>query len=138
MRRLIRKPKLCRHKLAICPECIIVTDAGKRMSDVVNGLLTFNKPWEIRYKWMAFALSDGHSDNVLYDTRQDAIDHQLDERFFAYVCFMSLLGGATPKDCEIYLEVHRQAYDSGMRLHEPDAPQMIMSTKEYDGHRFHG
>jgi hypothetical protein len=126
------KTKLCKHKLAICHECIYITDAGKRMADIINGLLAFHNAFEIRNKWMAFNLATGESDGTLYDSRLDAITHQLDERFYCYFAFKSCTGGVKALDCQIYLEVQRQAYDSGMRLYEPEAPQLILPTDWYD------
>ena len=129
---LSKKKKLCKHGHAICPECIYVTDAAKRMGDTINGILTFANPFEIRNKWMAFALSDGRSDGVLYDTRAECIAHQLDERFYTYICMKNLMMGAKALDCQIFLEFSRQAYDQGMRLHEPNAPQIFVQNAQYD------
>lgn len=123
---------LCRHGAAICPQCIKIDDAAKRMSDIINGLVTFTPAWELRSKWIAIRLADGGYDGNLYDSRDAAIDHQLDERFCAYVLMQSMLQGAKPLDCAIFLEYHRQAYDAGMRLHEPEAPQLILPTGTYD------
>lgn len=124
--------EVCRHGAKICPDCIEISDAAKRMSDIINALVTFTPVWDLRSKWIAIRLSDGGYDGVLYDTREDAISHQIDERFCAYVFMQSMIQGAKPLDCAIYLEFHRQAYDAGMRLHEPEAPQLIMPTKTYD------
>ena len=126
------KPKRCRHGQAICPQCIQTSDASKRMADIIKGLVTFTPIWELRTKWLAIRLQDGSYDGTLYDTRENAIRHQLDERFCAYVCMGTMLSGAKPLDCAIYLEFHRQAYDAGMRLHEPEAPQLILPTSVYD------
>ena len=124
--------KLCRHGQAICPQCIQIDDAAKRMAGIINSLVVFVPLWELKTKWIAIKLQDGSYDGTLYDTREDAIRHQLDERFCAYVCMGGMLSGAKVLDCAIYLEVHRQAYDSGMRLHEPEAPQIIMPVSVYD------
>jgi hypothetical protein len=133
---LRKKTPVCeKHGHQICPVCDPVTDAAKRMCDLINLHLLANSPVEIRFKWMAFRLSDGGSDNVLYDTREDAIRHQLDERYCCYFTFMDCLGGATPLDCQIFLNMHRTAYDGGMRLHEPEAPQLINSVHGYDVQR---
>lgn len=110
----------------------MVDDAAKRMAGIINGYITFIQPWELRTKWIAIRLADGGSDGVLYDSRLDAISHQLDERFCAYVCMQTLISGASPLDCAIYLAVHRHAYDAGGRFHEPEAPQLIMPVLEYD------
>lgn len=123
---------LCRHGAAICPTCIGISDAAKRMADIINGLVTFVPLWELKTRWIAIRLQDGGYDGILYDTREDAIKHQLDERFCAYVCMGMMISGAKPLDCAIYLEYHRQAYDAGMRLHEPEAPQLILPTSVYD------
>lgn len=116
----------------ICDKCIIITDAAKMMADIINGLVTFNKPWEIRNCWVAIRLADGGYDNTIYATREEAIKHQADERFCAYAYLGNMLSGAKPLDCQIFLDYHRQAYDAGMRLHEPEAPQLIVSTNMYD------
>ena len=122
----------CRHGQTICPQCIQISDAAKRMSGIINGLVTFTPAWDLRTKWLAIRLHDGGYDGVLYDSRDDAIRHQHDERFCAYVCMGTMISGAKPLDCVIYLEFHRQAYDANMRLHEPEAPQIIIPTAVYD------
>jgi hypothetical protein len=129
---MTNKPPKCRHGHVVCPDCIIVTDAAKRMCDIINGILTFTPVWELRNKWIAIKLADGSYDGVVYDNRTDAITHQLDERFCAYVCLTTVMSGAKPLDCAIFLEQQRQAYDAGMRLHEPDAPQLLLPASAYD------
>jgi hypothetical protein len=125
-------PGMCRHGLKVCPDCIVVDDAAKRMAGIINGYVTFIPIWELKSKWIAIRLADGGSDGVLYDSRGDAVRHQSDERFCAFVCMASLVQGAKPMDCAIYLAFHRHAYDSGMRLHEPEAPQLIVPASLYD------
>lgn len=126
------KPAVCRHGHRICTQCIAVSDAAKRMSDIINGLITFNDPWAIRTTWLAIRLADGGYDGNVYATREEAINHQSDERLCAYVCMATMISGAKALDCAIFLEFHRQAYDAGMRLHEPEAPQLIVPTSMYD------
>lgn len=126
-----RAPK-CRHGQTICPQCIEISDAAKRMADVINGLVTFNQWDALRNSWVAIRLADGDFDGNLYATREEAIKYQADERHCAYAWMGNFLQGAKPLDCAIYLEFHRQAYDAGMRLHEPDAPQLIVPTMAYD------
>lgn len=123
---------LCRHGAAICPSCIQITDAAKRMSGIINGLVTFTPLDDLRRKWIAIRLQDGGYDGTLYDSREDAIRHQLDERFCAYTLMGNMIDGARPLDCAIFLEFHRQAYNERMRLHEPNAPQLIIPTSIYD------
>jgi hypothetical protein len=126
------KQVTCRHGQTICPACIQISDAAKRMAGHINGIVTFHKPWDIRNTWIAIRLADGDWDGNLYATREEAIKHQIDERFCAYAWMGNMLTGAKPLDCAIFLEFQRQAYDAGMRLHEPDAPQLITSTAAYD------
>jgi hypothetical protein len=44
----------------------------------------------------------------------------------------NMLQGSKPLDAAIFLEMHRQAYDAGMKLHEAEAPQLILGTASYD------
>jgi hypothetical protein len=126
-------PPPCKHGLRICEKCIIIDDAAKRMSNVINSLMAFNKPWEIRNCWIAIRLADGGFDNNIYATREEAINHQIDERFCAYAWLGNFISSAAkPLDCAIFLKYHRDAYDAGMRLHEPKAPQLILPTSAYD------
>lgn len=102
------------------------------MSDIVNGLVTFNDWDTLRHTWIAVRLSDGGFDGNLYATREEAINHQLHETTCAYQWMGNMIQGAKPLDCAIFLEFHRQAYDAGMRLHEPEAPQLVVPTSVYD------
>lgn len=122
----------CKHGYVVCSRCVVITDAAKRMSDRLN-LMLIAQPWEIlKTSWMAFKLADGDSDGVLYDTREDAIKHQLHENLCAYFFMRTALGGVTARDCQLFLDVHRQVYDAGGRLTEPRTPQVIMSTYGHD------
>lgn len=90
------------------------------MSDAIN-MYRMNMPWEwLKDKWMAFSLQDGTSDGVLYDSKQDAVRHQLHEFQCCYIAFVNLMGGAKPVECMTFLNFTRDAYDSGMRLVDPD------------------
>jgi hypothetical protein len=102
------------------------------MADRVN-LMLIAQPWEIlNTSWMAFKLEDGDSDGVLYDTRQDAIKHQLDEKLCAYFFMRTALGGVPVRDCQLFLDIHRHTYDNGRYMAEPSSPQLIMSTWGHD------
>jgi len=111
-------------------------DRGRRASDVLNLVRIFHDWTEIKTKWMAFSLADGHSDGTIYDTRLDAINHQLHETQCAYVCFVNLMGGADPRDMAIYLKFQADAYRAGMRLIDPDTqnggPELLMRTSDTD------
>lgn len=95
-------------------------DAGRRASDIINGIITAH-PWDdIKDKFIAIRLEDGSSDGNIYDTKADAVRHQTHEQQCAYVGFRNLVGGATPKEMAIYLKFNRDAYLAGMRLIDPD------------------
>jgi len=117
------------------------SDAAKRASDIINGYRAF-VPWdELIHKVVAIRLSDGGSDGVLYDSKRDAVRHQLDEFLCAYVHLRNLVGGASPREMEIFLKWNRDAYDAGFRLPDPDdvkgGPELIMQTLDYDKRRMH-
>jgi len=119
----------------VCSLCTIVTDAAKRMSDTINSTIAFKKWDELAHGWMAFRLADGSSDGVVYDCRADAVRHQLHETLCAYWCFRQGMGGANPRDCQIFLDVHRHAYDNGARMADSDIqrqPSLILSTRSHD------
>jgi hypothetical protein len=128
------KPGTCRHGLVVCSRCVIVTDAARRMSDQINARLVFTPHWEIHNCYMAFKLADGDTDGVLYESKQDAIRHCPDERWYAFFCFRSAMGGVNPKDCQIFLDVHRHAYSvPGGHLSDPDGrPDLIISDYGYN------
>lgn len=89
------------------------------MHDGVNLAIVFND-WETcRNGWMAFALADGNTDHIIYPSKQAAIDHQSDEFRYAYLYLGKIIGGMPLRDCQLWLDIHRHAYDAGMRLVNP-------------------
>jgi len=82
---------------------------------------------------MAFALAEGATDHVIYPSKAEAIAHQSNEFLFMYVCLRGCAAGMSEKDAQLYLEVHRDAYDNGMRLAEPEAPSLIMPIAKGTG-----
>lgn len=128
------KPNLCRHGVLPqgCRECCQIEDSGRRMAELIN-LKVICHPWDtIVNSWMAFRLDTGDSDNVLYDTRADAIRHQADERWCCYFFMKAAMGGVKAFDCQLYINLHRQVYEAGGRLADPEAPDLILSTRAYD------
>jgi len=122
----------CKHGFVICSKCVVITDAGKRMSDRIN-LMTITHPWDaLKNGWMAFRLADGDSDGTLYDSRADAVSHQLHEKLCAYFFMRNALGGVNARDCQLYLNLHRHVYDNGGDMAEPAAPSLILSTRSHD------
>lgn len=116
----------CKHGRRICSQCVVISDAAKRISDRINLHLTFTPFDQLANGWMAFALADGDTDGTVYPSKSDAIRHQRNEFLYMYIAFRNLLGGASPKDCQLLLDFHRHAYDNNMRMAEPEAPQLIM------------
>lgn len=92
------------------PLGFVPSDAAKRMSDILT-LHWHADPKGNRGRWAAIRLSDGGSDNVLYDNVADAAWHQLHYRQCAYVRIYT--GGTGPKECEVILAYHRKVYDLG-------------------------
>lgn len=93
------------------------SDAAKRVSDTYR-LHRLADYFATIGKWIAVALSDGTSDDTLYDSKSDAVLHQHhNELRYAYV----QIGphDMTPCDAETYLKVHRRLYDKGIRLADP-------------------
>lgn len=124
------------HNLMVCSKCVIISDAAHRANDAVNEKLAHNG-WDIRNCWMAFRLADGTGDGTLYDTKRDAIRHcGNNEKYYFFYCFRNAPGGSNPRDMQIWINMHRHAYDNGGHLTDPDAPDgggdRIMSTQHYD------
>lgn len=106
-------------------------EAGKRMADHVNGLLTFHKPWEIRDKWIAVTLENGSCDSTIYDTMRDAKLHSDPDRCM-YFTFKSSLGGIHAREAALVLMFHRSARASGMRQRDPDdSSQPFLSNRAH-------
>lgn len=93
------------------------SDAAKRCSDVVTLHLLADRDHAIN-SWCAIRLSDGGSDDVLYDSKAAAVRHQLHEFQCAYVKIPA--DGMGPREAEIFLRFNRQLYDAGMRIADPD------------------
>jgi hypothetical protein len=98
------------------PESLALADAGKRASECVHlHVLGGNVG-----KWVAIRMGDGGSDGIPYDSRKDAIAHQLHEQ---YCCYMQVTpDGITPVDAVRFILVNRAIYNAGYRLADPDMP----------------
>jgi hypothetical protein len=125
-------PTKCKHNNVICEECVKVSDAAKRFSDGINAMLTFNKPWEIRYSWVAIKLQDGSVDSAIYDTRGEAIKHQSDERLYCYFPIGNFLNGLKAADAQLLLDIQRHAYDQGFRITDEKTPDLITPVEQVD------
>lgn len=90
------------------------SDAANRCSDVVRLAIVGGDVG----RWVAIRLADGGSDGQTYETRRDAIRHQLHEKQCAYV--MVPPDDMSPKSAETFLNFTRQCYDAGMPIADPD------------------
>lgn len=88
-------------------------DFAKRAYDIMN-MHVIGKGDSSWGKWVAFRLSDGGSDNVLYDSRQAAIDHQLHPSQCCYLVIPPT--GFTLKELREFLILSRKLYDKGARI----------------------
>lgn len=88
-------------------------DFAKRAFDIMN-LHVIGKGDQCWGKWVAFRLSDGGSDNVLYDTREQAISHQLTPKQSCYLVIPPT--GFTYVELKRFLELSRDLYDKGARI----------------------
>ena len=111
------------------------SDAAKRASDAIN-LHLATVDWDTaRMGWVAIRMSDGGTDGNLYFSKQSAIKHQMHEQQCCYIALRNLIAGATPRDMEIFLRWNREAYNAGLRIGDPDAPDMLMPTSIADRYR---
>lgn len=62
-------------------------------------------------KWVAVKLADGKSDGALYDTREDAKRHQLNEKHCAYIFIPP--DGMTARQAEKFLGYVEKLYAAG-------------------------
>lgn len=109
-------------------ELYALKEAGKRMADALNLALVAGGI-AVTGRWMAFSLADGRSDNVLYDTRDDAIRHQFHETLAHYEQMRPRSWSAD--ECAMTLQYARAAYGAGWRP-EREAPAPIMPVRNED------
>lgn len=122
------------HGNVVCSFCTVATDAARRMSDLINNMLVFRSWDDLVNGCMAFRLDDGSSRGTLFASKADALRFT-DEKYHCYFFFRQGMGGVTPLDCQLFLDVHRHIYDAGGRLNDPDLrrnPDIIISTRGYD------
>lgn len=116
------------------------SDAANRCSDIVRLAIVAGHAGQ----WIAIRLSDGDSDHCFYDTRRDAIKHQLHEKQCAYIRVPP--DDISPRGAEAFLNFTRQCYDAGMPIADPDGeihtPQLTYDSLVQGGiirdrnHRF--
>lgn len=98
-----------------------VTDRGRRLAEHVAAARAIGG----QGRWIAARLSDGATDGTVYDSKADAVRHQLDETQCAYIVVPP-----TPMPdahATAYLEMHEKMYAAGYRLQDPDTQPMMTS-----------
>jgi hypothetical protein len=114
------QPK-CPHGRELCAQCVVITDAGKRAYDIIKGYVAFIPHDQRVRSWVALRLEDGGSDGELYESKRDAVRHQVNEFLCAYFSYRNSPSGfASTLDAQLYLNWNRALYDRGMRLPDPD------------------
>jgi hypothetical protein len=105
----------------LAPKC---GDAARRMADEI----TLHSIAGSAGKWAAIRLADGGSDHVAYDTRSDAVRHQLSPEHCTFVLVPP--GGMRIREADAVLSFWRQAYDAGFRAVDPrdDIPVMPLDA----------
>jgi hypothetical protein len=115
----------CRHERPVCSQCIVIGDDAKRFSDGVNLVCQFTPFTQRARAWPAVKLADGAVDLNVYPSKSVAISHQTNEFLCAYLSLRNCMGGLSPKDAAIWLQLHRYIYDQGGRLADPDERSII-------------
>ena len=110
------------------PDVVAASEAGRRCSDTVRLHIAGGNAG----RWVAIRLSDGGSDGIVYDTRADAIRHQLHETLCAYVQIPR--DDMPPGEATRFLGINRMLYDAGLRIVDPDEParELIMPERVED------
>lgn len=96
------------------------SDASKRLYDTYT-LHRLADPIGNIGKWFAVAIADGRSDNVLYDSRNDAIRHQHHNEF-NYVYVQIVPSQMSVCDAEIFIAGVRKTYDARKAMIDRDHP----------------
>jgi len=105
-----------------------LSDAGRRCSDAVRMHIAAGGVG----RYIAVKLTDGSNDGNLYDTRADAIRHQLHETQCMYVKIPA--DDMPPEHATRLLVLSRKVYDAGAHFTDPDGPEMFvpLSTDSVD------
>jgi hypothetical protein len=94
------------------------SDAAKRIFDTYT-LHRVADPMGSLGQWFAFRLSDGTTDNVLYDGKSSAAHYQKhDEKYYGYI--QVTMARMTICSAEAYLMLLRRMSDAGIRQVDPD------------------
>jgi len=97
------------------------TDAAKRISDTVTLHWIAGGYDNVVGKWMAFRLSDGTSDNLLYPDKLSCMRHQKGVyQHYMYLCLQP--GGMGICEAEVMVKLHRNARERDIATPDINAP----------------
>jgi hypothetical protein len=97
------------------------SDAARRICDTYT-LHRLADPIGNIGRWFAVAIADGTTDNVLYDSKADAIRHMHhNEYFYAFVQIVP--SQMSVCDAELFLSGVRKTYDARKALMDRDHPK---------------
>jgi hypothetical protein len=103
-----------------------ISDEGRRLSDAVTLAVSLGGVG----RWVAARLSDGGTDGNIYDTRADAVRHQLHEDQCCYVMIPPT--GMPPAEATQYIVFNRGRVAAGLKMVDPEqqaAPPLIMPNR---------
>lgn len=104
-----------------------LSDAGIRMSDTVNNVRMSSDWNDVKDGWMAFALEDGTSDGVVYDTRDDAIRfHRNRAKKYFFLTLRQCIHGLSQREATMILAMTRVQSERGRYHPETDRHDPIM------------
>jgi hypothetical protein len=110
------------------------SDAAKRMADIVRlHQMALSTDELLARRYVAIRLSDGGSDGVAYESREDAISHQFHETLCGYFEIPRPHTTWGPQTCDSLLWYTRSRYNAGYRA-APNA-QLILPMKVEDLYR---
>jgi hypothetical protein len=89
---------------------------AQRAHDHLNLLRVVRGEANVLNQWVAISLADGSIKQETYDTKAQAVRHQLHETQCAYL-FVN--GFPTVGEMRYYLDENERLYDSGYRLEDP-------------------
>jgi hypothetical protein len=98
-----------------------VSDAGKRMSGIVNNVRHAADWDDLKNCWMAFKLEDGSSDGTVYDTKNDAVWYMRNKasKYF-FLSLRQCIGGMSEGEATRVLALTRVQSERGRYNPKPD------------------
>jgi hypothetical protein len=114
--------------LRMCPLCgnlvcrhMPLSDAGRRMAEIVNNVRTAADWDDVKSGWMAFKLEDGSCDGTVYDSKSDAVWYMRNKaaKYF-YLSLRQCMHGLKPDEATRILAMTRVQSERGRYHPTPD------------------